>query len=73
MSPLHGLWKTLAASRTHLLATHLEPTRTGQPPCSMDMSERPDRRMLCQKTAELRSGLTATPRRGKAVRPPRGI
>lgn len=67
MSPMHLLLKMLAASRTHLLATHFEPRRTGQPPWSIAISERPLRLMLYQNTAVPLDGGTAIPRRGKAV------
>ena len=60
----------LAASRIHLLATHLEPRTTGQPPWSMAMSDRPLFFMLYQNTAEPLLGGTPTPSRGKTVQPP---
>ena len=67
MCPIHFLWKMFAASLTHLLATHLEPRRTGQPPWSMAMSDLPLLFKLYQNTAAPFSGGMATPRRGKAV------
>ncbi len=70
MCPMHFLLNRFAASLTHLLATHFDPRSTGQPPCSMAMSDRPLRLMLYQKTAEPFTGGTATPSRGKAVNPP---
>lgn len=72
MSSSHFLVNMLANSLTHLLATHLEPTTTGHPLCSMCMSVRPLRLMLCQKMAAPLMGETDTPSLGKAVWPPLG-
>ncbi len=63
--------KSLPCAYPYYAYTYFVPTSTGHPPCSMAMSVLPDLLMLCQKTAELRSGRTDTPSRGKAVRPPR--
>ena len=69
---IHFRLKILAHSLIHLLATHLLPYSTGQPPCKSCMSDLPLRLMLCQNTADPRTGATDTPNRGNAVCPPFG-